>query len=65
MSYKRKPMVRNSHNWAERVWVGLYEESEYAAKMVDKVAPWSKWPEECGRRDGIRLVVCRCGGICI
>ena len=36
-------MVRNSHNWAERVWVGLYEESEYAAKMVDKVVPWSKW----------------------
>ena len=33
--------------------------------MVDKVAPWSKWPEECGRRDGIRLVVCRGGGICI
>lgn len=43
MSHKCKPMVRNSHNWAERVWVGLYEESEYAAKMVDKVAPWSKW----------------------
>ena len=42
MSHKCKPMVRNSHNWVERVWGGLYEESEYAAKMVDKVAPWSK-----------------------
>ena len=43
MSHKCKPMVRNSHNWVERVWGGLYEESEYAAKMVDKVVPWSKW----------------------
>ena len=65
MLYQCKPMVRNSHNWAECVWVGLYEELEYAAKMVDKVAPWSKWPEGCSRRNGIRLVVCRCGSVYI
>ena len=33
--------------------------------MVDKVAPGPSGPEECGRRNGIRLVVCQCGSVYI